>query len=52
MDGTIKKIFLNEATQRQKEQFGMYLFMYVWTLAIKSMIAKLQTVEPQRSVIK
>lgn len=37
---------------RQKDQFGMYLFLYVWTLAVKSMIAKLQTVDPQSLVIK
>jgi len=30
------------------ERQTWYVFVYMWTLAVKSMIAKLQSIEPQR----
>ena len=46
IDGTRKNYpeYINPHPERQI----CYAFSYIWTLAVKSMITKLQSIEPQR----
>ena len=44
-NGTRKKIILSEVTQTQKDKY-VYIHL-MWILAVKSILTKLQYIEPQ-----
>ena len=46
MDETRKKTIVIEVSQTQKDKYGMQSL--IWTLTVKSMITKLQSIEPQK----
>lgn len=46
-----KKIILSEINQTQKDKYGI-LFGYMWTLAIKKIITKLHSVDPEKLEIE